>query len=38
MYDDKMKVLEDLKERIMNVGHVKDPEIAAEIARRWVKD
>ena len=33
---DKMKLLEELKQRIMNYSHVQDEELAAEIARKWV--
>lgn len=33
---DKMKLLEELKQRIMSNSSV-DEEIAAEIARKWVR-
>ena len=33
---DKMKLLEELKQRIMSHGHVQDEQLAADIARKWV--
>ena len=33
---DKMKLLEELKQRIMSYGHVQDEQLAADIARKWV--
>jgi len=32
---DKMKLLEELKQRIMSNSSVQDETVAAEIARRW---
>lgn len=32
---DKMRLLEELKQRIMSCSGVQDEEQAAEIARRW---
>jgi hypothetical protein len=33
--EDRMKVLENLKNRIMEHGHVADEQIAMDIARKW---
>ncbi len=33
---DKMKLLEELKQRIMAYSHVQDEQMAADIARKWV--
>lgn len=33
---DRMKLLEELKQRIIAYGHIQDEELAAEIARKWV--
>lgn len=32
---DRMKLLEELKQRIMSNSHVQDEALAAEIARKW---
>ena len=33
---DRMKLLEELKQRIMTHSHVQDEALAADIARKWV--
>lgn len=33
---DKMKLLEDLKQRIMSNSQIQDEQLAADIARKWV--
>ena len=33
---DKMKLLEELKLRIMSYSHINDEELATEIARKWI--
>ena len=33
---DKMKLLEELKQRIMSNSHIQDEQLAADIARKWV--
>ncbi len=33
---DKMRLLEELKQRIMTHSHVQDETLAEDIARRWV--
>ena len=33
---DKMKLLEELKQRIMSNSGIQDEQLAAEIARKWV--
>ena len=33
---DKMKLLEELKLRIMSYSHINDEELATEIARKWM--
>ena len=33
---DKMKLLEELKLRIMSYSHIDDEELATEIARKWM--
>ena len=33
---DKMKLLEELKQRIMSNSNIQDEQLAADIARKWV--
>ncbi len=33
---DKMKLLEELKQRIMSNSQIQDESLAADIARKWV--
>ena len=34
---DKMRLIEELKQRILSSTSIENEELAAEIARRWVK-
>ena len=35
--NDRMKLLDDLKERIMLHGNIEDENVAMDIARKWAK-
>ena len=35
-YSDKLKVIDEITERLMLNSKIKNPELAREIARKWV--
>jgi hypothetical protein len=35
--DSKIRLIEDIRRRLLLHSHLDDPEVASEIARRWVR-